>query len=208
VMDLPVSTSESEGAGEGGVIHDESWGGIDGIDDPRALVIDGEASKCNFEGCGGCVCGSDQLGDGATRVAAGSGALRASDHGKFSPLVHSCQHDLLGVQFHYGIGGDCLVETVGAPPTGVGVTSYIIEFSIITPVIGCSSSICPSSKLNGGAGSSDHCITGSNCSSSSIISEWSCWSIQGTDEGAEGCSRLAAGALVQSGTTNLFRISS
>ena len=62
-MDLPVSTDESAGAGERGVLHYESGGGIDGINDPGALVIDGEARNWNGVDLGGGRRGQT-LGDG------------------------------------------------------------------------------------------------------------------------------------------------
>lgn len=158
-MDLPVSTDESAGAGSRGVLQNESGGGIDGIDDPGALVIDGEARCWHGVDLGGGRRGQ-KLGDGGVGLVACCGHLWAADHGEFHPFVGSRLHDLLGVHDYGGRRIDSFVETVGAPPTGP-VNSGIIKFGITTIDRGWSCSSSPSSKLNGWAGISDHCNTSS-----------------------------------------------
>lgn len=121
---------------------------------------------------------------------------------EFLSFVHTLWDDLRRVLSRGSDTCDLLVEAVGAPPTGPdSLGSLELRGGDIPDVIG-STTITPGPTRDGGAGLGDHGDTGNTLSRGrgSISGRRDG---QGTDPGAEKSCGLAAGALIQGGTTLL-----
>ena len=152
-MDLPVGTGEAQISC--GFTECKGRGGDLGESDPGALVLNSHTSGWEYDGSSGNSRG--QLNIKRCFATAHELGLWATDLGELLSLVLVIWDELLGVQDEDTGSFDFLVESVGAPPAGVG-SSCSIDLRDTECYSTSRSSVC---ALCGDASGLDHCESSS-----------------------------------------------
>jgi hypothetical protein len=148
-VDLPVGTGEAQISC--GFTECKGRGGDLGESDPGALVLNSHTSGWEYDGSSGNSRG--QLNIKSCFATAHELGLWATDLGELLSLVVTIWDELLGVQENGSASFDFLVESVGAPPAGVG-SSGVIDLRGTECYSTSRSSVC---ALSGDASGLDHC---------------------------------------------------